>query len=191
MTLQHELTIPAVEAAPLLLGAIITRQLAGNTVTARIVEVEAYDQLDPASHSFKGETKRTLAMFGPAGHMYVYFTYGMHYCCNVVVGAEGQGSAVLIRAVEPLSGLGFLRERRPGIVGDIQLTNGPGKLCQALSITLAENGHDLSMPPLKIELQQLQKNETIIQTTRIGISKAKDKKSRFYIKANPYVSLPR
>src|SRR5690349_23320439 len=108
MTLSRELNCAASEAAQRLLGCILEREIDGTTVRVRIVETEAYDQADAASHSYKGRTPRTDIMFGPAGHLYVYFTYGMHYCCNITVGEEGYGAAVLVRAVEPLEGISIL-----------------------------------------------------------------------------------
>lgn len=173
--------------APLLLGCELVRELDGQTIRCRIAETEAYDQADAASHSYKGPTPRTEVMFGPAGHMYVYFTYGMHYCCNVVTGAEGRGSAVLIRAVEPLEGLGHMIANRHGVEG-VSLSNGPAKLCQALTIDRAMNGHDLLARPLRLVIKPSLAATDIVQTTRIGISQAKDVPWRFYIKDNPYVS---
>ncbi len=180
------LTQPASLVAPLLLGAVLERKINGHTIRVKIVEVEAYDETDAASHSYKGRTTRTDIMFGPAGHLYVYFTYGMHYCCNVVTGPEGNGSAVLIRAVQPIEGEEFMEELRTK--HGINVSNGPAKLCQALNIDKQLNGHDLREEPLTLSLQPaLHKNE-IIQTTRIGISQAKDVPWRFYIKDNQYVS---
>jgi DNA-3-methyladenine glycosylase len=126
-------------------------------------------------------------MFGPAGFLYVYFTYGMHYCCNIVTGPPGRGSAVLIRALEPLSGEELMSQNRHGLQGQ-QLTNGPAKLCQALGINRALNGHDLTMSPLRLELGPPLTQTEIIQTTRIGITKAIDVPWRFYVADNPYVS---
>src|SRR6478735_1935982 len=100
------------EVAPRLLGCHLVRELDGQTVRVKIVETEAYHQSDAASHSYKGRTPRTDVMFGPAGHLYVYFTYGMHYCCNIVTGQVGEGSAVLIRAVEPVAGEAIMTKRR-------------------------------------------------------------------------------
>lgn len=180
------LAAPAAEVAPRLLGCHLVCQVAGRTVTVKIVETEAYDQTDAASHSFKGVTPRTDVMFGPAGHLYVYFTYGMHYCCNVVVGKTGEGAAVLIRAVEPLDNHNLLEDRR-GQSG-VLVTNGPAKLCQALDITKRLNGHDLREEPLKLIIQPPLLPDNIVQTTRIGISQAKDRPWRFYERGNPYVS---
>ncbi|HET7630117.1 MAG TPA: DNA-3-methyladenine glycosylase [Candidatus Saccharimonadales bacterium] len=175
------------EAAPRLLGCILRRTIGDQAIDCRIVEVEAYDQTDAASHSYKGRTPRTDVMFGPSGHLYVYFTYGMHYCANVVVGEVGYGSAVLIRAVEPLNGLEIIRDNR-GDKPDHQLTNGPAKFCQALAIDKSFNGHDLSQTPLELLIKPAVAKSQIVQTTRIGISRAKDQPWRWYIKGNSYVS---
>lgn len=180
---------PAAEVAPRLLGCILERRLEGHVVQVRIVETEAYDQTDAASHSYTGRTPRTDVMFGPAGFLYVYFTYGMHYCCNVVTGPEGHGAAVLIRAVEPLTGEDTLATNRNNKTG-IELTNGPAKLCQALDITKEMNGHNLQDEPLRLIIQPDQSTDHVVTTTRIGISKAQDMPWRFYIQDNPYVSKP-
>lgn len=176
----------APEVARALLGCILERTINGETVRVKIVETEAYDQTDAASHSYRGKTPRTDSMFGPAGYLYVYFTYGMHYCCNIVTGPEGTGSAVLIRAVEPLEGEHVLNELRPH--SGVNLTNGPAKLCQALGINKTLNGHNLAVKPLKLIPQPPLDASTISVSTRIGISKAKDAPWRFYITNNPYVS---
>jgi DNA-3-methyladenine glycosylase len=175
--------------APRLLGCKLVRIIDGQTLVGRIVEVEAYDQTDAASHSYKGRTPRTDVMFGPAGHLYVYFTYGMHYCCNVVVGPEGAGAAVLIRAMEPLEGQDIMqrnRNERPVT----ELTNGPAKVCQALAIDKSMNGHDLHNAPLQLIVGSLSSDKAIVQTTRIGISREQDKPWRFYIRDNTWVSKP-
>lgn len=177
----------AEKTAPRLLGALLVMDTLYGRMAGRIVETEAYDQTDAASHSYKGRTPRTDVMFGPPGHLYVYFTYGMHYCCNVVVGPEGHGSAVLIRAVEPLEGTEIMTVNRKGRDG-VDLTNGPAKLCQAYGIDKSWNGHDLTQEPLRLELHEPLKPEDIVQTTRIGITQARDQPWRFYIKDNPYVS---
>lgn len=177
----------ASEVAPILLGCIIEREINGQILRAKIVETEAYDQTDVASHSYNGQTPRTKVMFGPAGYLYVYFTYGMHYCCNIVVGEEGFGAAVLIRALEPLDGQDIMAKNRSGRQG-IELTNGPAKLCQALGIDKSMNGHDLMRAPLKLIPQPAIDQKKIIQTTRIGISQGKDMKWRFYLRDNEYVS---
>ena len=182
------LTRPAYEVAPQLIGSILEREVDGKILRVRIVETEAYDETDAASHSFNGRTPRTEIMFGKPGHLYVYFTYGMHYCCNIVTGAVGTGSAVLIRAVEPIEGAEFMQERRNR--SGIELTNGPAKLCQALGIDKQLNGHDLKERPLQLVLRPALDSQYITQTTRIGISKAKDIPWRFYLTSNHYVSAP-
>jgi DNA-3-methyladenine glycosylase len=167
----------------------LVRELDGQRLEGKIVETEAYHQNDAASHSYKGRTPRTDIMFGPEGFLYVYFTYGMHYCMNVVTGPQGEGSAVLIRALEPLSGEELMRERRHNIAG-ANVTNGPAKLCQALAVDKAMNGHDLRKMPLVLVVKPPVPSMAIVQTTRIGISQAKDRPWRFYIAGNPYVSKP-
>ena len=177
---------PASEVAPRLLGCILEREIDGQLVCVRIVETEAYDETDAASHSYKGRTPRTDIMFGPAGHLYVYFTYGMHYCCNVVTGKQGTGAAVLIRAVEPIDGVAVLEERR--MRSGVEVTNGPAKLCKALGIDKELNGHDLSLAPLRLIIEPALAQEVIVSSERIGISQAKDVKWRFYIRDNAYMS---
>lgn len=126
-------------------------------------------------------------MFGEPGHLYVYFTYGMHYCCNVVVGPKGHGAAVLIRAIEPVSGQDIMRSNRGGQDG-YNLTNGPAKLCQAFEIDKRLNGHDLTAKPLRLIISNPVEEKEIAQTTRIGISQAKEVPWRFYVKGHPYIS---
>lgn len=181
------LNMPAEHAARRLLGSILERMLNGRHIRVKIVETEAYDQTDAASHSYRGRTPRTDVMFGPAGHLYVYFTYGMHYCCNIVTGQEGEGSAVLIRAVEPLDGEEFLEENRGGKTG-IDLTNGPAKLCQALKITKEMNGHNLEEGSLRLIMQPEVTPQEVIVAKRIGIKHAVDMPWRFYLSDNRYVS---
>ena len=184
--LQELLSQPAAVVAERLLGCYVNREIDGQICRVKIVETEAYDQSDAASHSHWGITPRTAVMFGPAGHAYVYFTYGMHYCLNIVTGQPGEGSAVLIRAVEPLAGTTALRKNRPGHSG-VTLTNGPAKLCQALQIDTSLYGHDLSLAPLQIEIKP-PISVPITTTTRIGISQAQSTPWRFYITNNPYIS---
>lgn len=169
-----------------LIGCELVREIDGQHVRVRIVETESYDQTDAASHSYRGKTPRTEVMFGPCGHLYVYFTYGMHYCCNVVCEPEGTGSAVLIRAVEPIEGINIIETRR-GRKGK-DATNGPAKLCQALGIDRAMNGHDLRTSPLRLEMGKTYDDAMIVQTTRIGISRAQGELRRYYLKDNHYVS---
>jgi len=125
---------------------LLNKVLVVDGCRGRIVEVEAYRQDDPASHSRAGPTPRCRTMFGPAGHLYVYFTYGMHHCANVVTGEPGDGQAVLIRAVEPLTGLEDMRRRRGG-VPDTRLVDGPAKVCQAFALDRRHDGLDLTDHP--------------------------------------------
>lgn len=205
---------PSDVAAPLLLGCTLTRTITLNgekhKLVARIVETEAYDQDDPASHAFGGPSERNAAMFGPAGHLYVYVSYGMHHCCNVVCGPEGFGSGCLVRAVEPLEGTAAMRElREAGRAGKVHtghagkeqaerarkhplklhdLTNGPGKVCAALGIDKGLYGHDLTVEPLVLEFAPLLPGETIGCSPRVGISKNADAPKRFFIEGNAFVS---
>ena len=197
---------PSDVAAPLLLGCTLTRTITLNgekhKLVARIVETEAYDQDDPASHAFGGPSERNAAMFGPAGHLYVYVSYGMHHCCNVVCGPEGFGSGCLVRAVEPLEGTAAMRElREAGRAGKAQagrvrkhplklrdLTNGPGKVCAALGIDKTLYGHDLTAEPLVLDFAPLLPGETIGRSPRVGISKNADAPKRFFIEGNEFVS---
>ncbi|MGB4956913.1 MAG: DNA-3-methyladenine glycosylase [Candidatus Saccharimonas sp.] len=170
----------AVTAARRLLGCELVREIDGRVLRGKIIEVEAYDQTDAASHSYKGKTERTAVMFGPAGHIYVYFTYGMHYCCNVVVGEEGEGAAVLIRAIEPLEGQDVMLDNRHGR-GGAELTNGPAKVCQAFRIDKRLNGHDLRTSPIRLIVAKPVSADKIITTPRIGISQAKEAMWRFVV----------
>jgi DNA-3-methyladenine glycosylase len=165
---------PAV--APTLLGSI----LVAGECAGRIVEVEAYTADDPASHSVRGRTPRNASMFEAAGTLYVYFTYGMHHCANVVTGSPGDGQAVLIRAVEPLLGLERMRARRPGR-GDRELTNGPAKLCQAFDIDRRLDGTDLCDPASVVWLARPTAAVTrpAIVSTRIGIREGTDRPWRW------------
>jgi DNA-3-methyladenine glycosylase len=170
-----------------LLGCHIVRELDGERLVGRIVETEAYHQTDAASHSYKGRTPRTDIMFGPAGYLYVYFTYGMHYCMNVVTGAEGEGSAVLIRALEPVAGEAVMQARRGPVLRQ-QLTNGPAKACQALGIDRQYNGHNLQHLPIQLQIMEALAEDAVTQTTRIGITKDIERPWRFYVTDNPFVS---
>ncbi len=183
------LTGPVDDVARRLLGCVLEREIDGQTVRVRIVETEAYDETDEASHTFRGKTPRNATMFGPAGHLYVYFTYGMHHCCNVVAGEEGHGAGVLIRAVEPIDNLVLIESRR-GMTGPT-VTNGPGKVTHALGIDRRLDGHDLHDAPLRLSVGELRANERTGTSPRIGISKARELHRRFYIVDNPYVSRPR
>lgn len=187
LNLPEVLNVPVEEAARRLLGAVIERTVDGRVLCARIVEVEAYDQTDPASHTFRGPSARNASMFKPAGHAYVYFIYGMHYCLNIVAGASDFGAGVLIRAVEPLDGEADMIVNRRGRTG-LELTNGPSKLCEALMIDRHLDGHDISQPPLRVLLSPPLLDNQVVVTGRIGITKAADWPRRFYIRDNPYIS---
>lgn len=174
-------------AAIRLLGCELERELdSGETLRVRIVETEAYDQDDEASHAFGGLTARNASMFGRAGHLYVYTMYG-HHCCNIVTGRTGYGQGALIRAVEPLEGEAAMQQRRGGRQG-VQLTNGPGKLCQALDITLALNGHPLAQPPLRLVRRPALHADRVASSTRVGITKAASAPRRFLVRDSPYLS---
>ena len=169
------------EVAPDLIG--VTLLVDG--VGGRIVEVEAYDQHDPASHGHRGRTARNAAMFGPPGHAYVYRSYGIHWCLNLVCGEEGVPEAALIRALEPTHGLDLQRERRG--VDDVRaLCSGPGKLCQALSVTREHDGLALDVPPFRLE-ERVEVPE-IIAGPRIGITRATELSWRYMSAGSPYLS---
>lgn len=175
------------EGARYLLGCVITRTVpTGEILKARIVETESYHQEDPASHTFHGKSERNKVMFGNPGYAYVYFTYGMHWCFNVTAGPNGYGAGILVRAAEPLEGIETMRAFRKSAATS-RLTNGPAKLAAALGIDKSLYGHDLSQPPLQIFELNNQDFE-IIETTRIGISKAVDEIARYYIKDSVFVS---
>ena len=171
-----------------LLGAVLEHRTAEGTVRGRIVETEAYlGPHDPACHAAAGLTERTRILHGPPGHAYVYFIYGMHWCFNAVTREAGHGSAVLVRALEPLSGLALMRRRRE-IDDDVGLTSGPARLCEAFAIGRSQNGVRLDRGPLRI-LQGLSvPDESVLITPRIGIRKAADWPLRFLVKQNPFVS---
>lgn len=174
------------QVAPRLLG----RLLVGSDGTAgRIVEVEAYDgDTDPASHAARGPTVRNATMYGPAGRLYVYRSYGLHWCANVVLGEVGTAAAVLLRALEPIDGLALMRARRPAARRDIDLCNGPGKLCGALGIDRGHDGLDLLDPTSPFQLTVGEPPARIATTTRVGITRAVERPWRFFDAASPWVS---
>jgi DNA-3-methyladenine glycosylase len=171
-----------------LLGCRLSRTFADQRVVCTIVETEAYDESDPASHSYRGMTPRNCVMFGEAGHLYVYLSYGIHCCMNIVTGAEGHASAALIRAVEPESGLELIKANRPNVRKEKMLTNGPGKLCEALAIGMEFNGHNLTRKPITLSLERPLASSEIVAGRRIGITRAMDRRWRFYVRNNPCVS---
>jgi DNA-3-methyladenine glycosylase len=169
------------DVAPDLIGVTLLVDGVGGP----IVEVEAYDQDDPASHSFNGRTPRNTVMFGPPGYAYVYRSYGIHWCLNVVCAEQNRAEAVLIRALQPEHGLDAMRERR-GVENDRALCSGPGKLCQALAVTGAHDGLALDEPPFEL----LARTETppIATGTRIGLTRAADRPWRYGLAGSPYLS---
>jgi DNA-3-methyladenine glycosylase len=180
MFMNIDLTQSAVTVAQNLLGhRLYTVAPDGTKVGGEIIETEAYNQDDAASHSYRGKTPRTEVMFGPAGHMYVYFTYGMHWCMNIVTGEEERGEAVLIRAIQPDEGIEIMRKRRNNRPND-ELTNGPAKVCQALDVTGKDNGVKLNEGRF-ILLPPTEKLD-YIATERIGITKDTHRLWRFVAK---------
>jgi DNA-3-methyladenine glycosylase len=172
----------------------VARELIGcvvehDGVSGVIVETEAYHDSEPACHAFVGLTPRTEVLFGPPGFAYVYRSYGIHALLNAVCEPEGVGAAVLIRALEPLTGIQLMRERR-GVEQDHNLCSGPGKLTQALGIELSENATSLIDGPVRIAPAQLPRPR-VLADTRIGITKAVDLRWRFCAAGNPHVSRPR
>lgn len=181
--------LPSLEAAPLLLGCYLCRQTPVGLIRVKIVETKAYHQDDPASHSYRGVTQRTAPMFEAGGRLYVYFTYGMHYCLNIVVGQTGVGEAVLVRAAEPIAGLAIMCRNR-GVEDIHQLANGPGKLAQALGIkNTGLSGKILNKSSIWLEEpDEPARPAGIISGPRIGIKHAVELPWRFYIKHNRFVS---
>ena len=169
------------EVAPELIGTTLLVDGVGGT----IVEVEAYDQDDPASHGFRGPTARTTSMFGPPGHAYVYRSYGIHWCLNLVCAPEGRAEAALVRALEPTHGLEAMRERR-GLDAARSLCSGPGKLCQALGITRALDGLALDEPPF--ELVARESVPKLVVGPRIGITRAVELPWRYGLAGSPFLS---
>jgi DNA-3-methyladenine glycosylase len=169
--------------APELIGAT----LLVNGVGGVIVEVEAYHHSDPAAHSYGGRTERNAVMFGPPGYAYVYRSYGIHWCLNFVCEAEDSASAVLIRALEPRQGLGLMRRRR-GVSEPRALCSGPGKLCEALGVTIKQNGLPLDRAPFELRARTVAPQIAI--GTRIGISKAVEHPWRYGMKGSRFLSKP-
>lgn len=188
MDLNQVLSLGSVQAAPGLLGCCLVRQTPAGIIRVRIVETEAYHQDDPASHSFRGQTTRTAPMFKAGGRLYIYFSYGLHHAINIVTGPAGRGEAVLIRAAEPINGVEIMQLNRS--IRDIyKLTNGPGKLAQALGISdTALSGKILNKSSILLEPGGLKGEEEVVAAPRVGITKAADQPWRFYIKGNPYIS---
>lgn len=176
----------ALSAARGLLGWKLVHDTPEGRTSGYIVETEAYDMHDPASHAYGGMRGRNVSMYGQAGTIYVYFTYGMHYCVNIVTGPEGNGQAVLLRALEPLSGLELMRQRRV-TKNEHLLANGPAKLVQAMGITMAQNNTRLGG---QLRLEPGFDVDNVVVTSRVGIGKAIDRPWRFYVAGSRYVSKP-
>jgi len=171
------------DVAPDLIGAT----LLVDGVGGRIVEVEAYDQTDPAAHSYRGPTERNAVMFGPPGYAYVYRSYGIHWCLNLVCEPKGSASAVLIRAIEPMAGIATMRRRR-GVTDQRLLCSGPGRLCEALRVTASHNGLALNQPPFALFARQ--GTVDIVVGPRIGLTKAADLPWRYGEKGSRFLSKP-
>ncbi|MGB5892626.1 MAG: DNA-3-methyladenine glycosylase [Ignavibacteriaceae bacterium] len=177
-----------------LLGKLLVKKDGNKILTGRVVEVEAYNgETDAAAHSFTGKTKGNEVMFKEGGLLYVYFTYGVHHCCNIVTGIEGKGTAVLIRAVEPAEGAETMIQNRfkRELLNDkeiFNLTSGPGKVCSAFGIIKSHSGIDLTGDKIYLVKSKLKKHEQIGVSKRIGITRSVDLQWRFFIKSNPYLS---
>ncbi|MFE4410104.1 DNA-3-methyladenine glycosylase [Streptomyces sp. NPDC056821] len=185
-----DLAHPAEEVAPKLLGAILTHETPEGTVSITITETEAYSgSADPASHAYRGRTPRNAVMFGPAGHLYVYRSHGLHWCANIVTGADGIATAVLIRAGRVIEGEELACERRGGKVESPRLARGPGNFCQALGITAEHNGTDL-LTGASVALSEGEPVPAALIRVgpRVGVSKAHDWQHRFYLAGDPTVS---
>jgi len=174
---------PVHEVAPDLIGVTLLVDGVGGL----IVEVEAYDQEDPASHAFRGPTERNASMFGPPGHAYVYRSYGIHWCLNFVCDVEGRAEAALVRALAPTQGVEEMRARR-GLVAERALCSGPGKLCQALALTRAHDGLPLDEPPF--ELLERDGTPDIVTGPRIGITRGVEHVWRYGLAGSPFLSRP-
>ncbi len=185
------LTRPVLDVAPVLLGRVVEHRTEEGLVAVRLTEVEAYDGAnDPGSHAYRGRTARNAVMFGPSGHLYVYFTYGMHWCINLVCGSDGQASAVLLRAGEVIAGEELARSRRPAARSARDLARGPARLAQALGVDRAGNGLDIFDPSSPVRLRP---GEQVAETRvrrgpRVGLAAAADRPWRFWEDAEPTVS---
>jgi DNA-3-methyladenine glycosylase len=178
---------PTIEVARSLLGKILVHE----ETAGRIVEVEAYlGRADRAAHASRGLTARTRVLFGPPGHAYVYFIYGMYDCLNLVAEPEGRPGCVLVRAIEPLAGLEVMRRRRPKVRSIEELASGPAKLTMAMGITRRHNGTDVTRGPLTVHSPRSEPGLEIAATPRIGIRHAKDWPLRFLIAGSRFVSRP-
>jgi DNA-3-methyladenine glycosylase len=182
----------SVDVAPLLLGAVLVSTVDGAEVAVRLTEVEAYEGPDdPASHAFRGETPRTAVMFGPPGFLYCYFTYGMHWCANVVCGPDGVATAVLLRAGEVVRGVDVAMSRRSAARSPRDLARGPARLAQSLGLDRATNGADLCDPgsPVRLESLGAPLPARVRAGPRVGIAVAIERPWRFWLDGEPSVSV--
>jgi DNA-3-methyladenine glycosylase len=188
---RQRLARSALTLAPRLLGAVLVSDVGGTQVALRLTEVEAYEGGDdPASHAFRGLTPRTAVMFGPPGHLYCYFTYGMHWCANIVCGVDGVASAVLLRAGEVVEGLDAARARRPAARKDAELARGPARLATCLGLGAEQNGLDLCSPESPVRLESMPgRRPTVATGPRVGISVATEHPWRFWLPGHPTVSV--
>lgn len=188
---RRRLARPALLLAPRLLGAVLVSDRLGARVAVRLTEVEAYEGLDdPASHAFRGRTARTAVMFGPPGHLYCYFTYGMHWCANVVCGTDGVAAAVLLRAGEVIEGLEVARARRPTARNDLDLARGPARLATCLALGRETNGVDLCAADSQVRLASMpsRRRGGVAAGPRVGITVATEHPWRFWLPDEPTVS---
>lgn len=188
---RDELAIDPLVAARLLLGCVLVSDNAGTSVAARLVEVEAYRGTDdPASHTYRGRTERNAVMFGPAGHLYVYFVYGMHFCANVVCMTDGIAGAVLLRAGEVVDGLDAARTRRPASRSDAELGKGPARLTAVLSLDRTDNGADLTDPesPIRLYTGEPVPDESVRTGPRVGVATAMEVPWRWWVAGSSAVS---
>lgn len=174
---------PALEVAPDLIGRLVVREIRGRLLVGRIVEAEAYGPDDPASHSFRGQTRRNRTMFGPPGHAYVYVSHGIHHCMNAVARPP---SAVLLRAVEPLVGQDLMQRRR-GTEDPRLLCAGPGRLCEAFGVDLRRDGHDLTVAT-GLWLARGRRADRVVATTRVGLTVAAERPWRFVEEGSRFAS---
>jgi DNA-3-methyladenine glycosylase len=188
---RSRLAVTSLRLAPRLLGAVLVSDVGGVRVAVRLTEVEAYEgAADPASHAYRGSTQRTEVMFGPAGYLYCYFTYGMHWCANIVCGVDGVASAVLLRAGEIIEGVDVAALRRPAAKRSHDLARGPARLASALGLDRATNGVDLCSPNSQVRLVSMpvRRPRGVVAGPRVGISVAGERPWRFWLADDPTVS---
>ncbi len=189
--LRARLSARSLRLAPRLLGAVVVSEAGGARVAVRLTEVEAYEGVDdPASHAFRGPTRRNAVMFGPAGHLYCYFTYGMHWCANIVCGADGVASAVLLRAGEIVEGAEVAFARRPAAKRATDLARGPARLATCLALDRDTDGLDLCDPasPVRIASLPPRRQRGVVAGPRVGIAVATQRPWRFWLAGDPTVS---